>query len=146
MPQPYPTGGAEERLVGVALDEIRTLKVAAFHLPRPTDPRLRRVTEALLENPADEKGLGEWAAVAAASPRTLGRLFQRETGMSLGAWRRQLRLQRSLERLADGESVTAVALALGYDSTSAFIAMFRRHLGRTPGRYFKDEGPDSGPA
>ncbi|HEB91405.1 MAG TPA: AraC family transcriptional regulator [Deltaproteobacteria bacterium] len=145
MPRPYPKGGAEERLVGVALDEIRTMEVAAFHLPRPSDPRLRRVTEALFENPADERGLGEWAALAAASPRTLARLFQRETGMSFGTWRRQLRLQRALECLAGGESVTAIALALGYDSTSAFISMFRRHLGRTPGSYFEDEGRDSRP-
>ena len=61
--------------------------------------------------------------------------------MSFGAWRRQLRLLRALERLAAGEPVTTVALALGYDSTSAFIAMFRRNLGRTPGSYFRGE-PD----
>ncbi len=54
-----------------------------------------------------------------------------------GAWRRQLRLLHALERLASGESVTTVALALGYDSTSAFISMFRRNLGRTPGSYFR---------
>jgi AraC-like DNA-binding protein len=29
-----------------------------------------------------------------------------------------------------------VALEVGYDSPSAFIAMFRRVLGTTPSRYF----------
>jgi AraC-like DNA-binding protein len=60
--------------------------------------------------------------------------------MSFGAWRRQLRLLRSLERLASGEAVTSVALSLGYESTSAFIAMFRRSLGCTPARYFRETG------
>jgi AraC-like DNA-binding protein len=34
--------------------------------------------------------------------------------------------------------VTTVALELGYDNVSAFIAMFRRTFGVTPGRYFID--------
>jgi AraC-like DNA-binding protein len=33
--------------------------------------------------------------------------------------------------------VTSVALDLGYETPSAFIAMFRRALGTTPGRYFR---------
>ncbi|MEE8274655.1 MAG: helix-turn-helix domain-containing protein, partial [Alphaproteobacteria bacterium] len=46
------------------------------------------------------------------------------------------RLLAALTRLATGEPVTTVALDLGYDSPSAFIAMFRKALGETPGRYF----------
>jgi len=42
-----------------------------------------------------------------------------------------------LRRLAREEPVTTVALDIGYDSPSAFIAMFRKALGRTPGQYFK---------
>lgn len=141
MPQPFPLGGAEERIAGVLLDEIRAMEVAPLHLPLPTDPRLRRVADLLIASPEDDRGLAAWARIAAASPRTLERLFQRETGMSFGAWRRQLRLLRALERLASGESVTEVGLALGYESTSAFIAMFRRNLGRTPGSYFR-HAPD----
>jgi AraC-like DNA-binding protein len=46
---------------------------------------------------------------------------------------------RALELLALRHSVTDVALSLGYDSTSAFISKFRRHLGTTPARYFDGE-------
>jgi AraC-like DNA-binding protein len=35
--------------------------------------------------------------------------------------------------LASGRPVTRVATDLGYSSTSAFIEMFKRHTGRTPG-------------
>jgi AraC-like DNA-binding protein len=37
--------------------------------------------------------------------------------------------------LATGDNVTSIALELGYDNTSAFIAMFRRCLGTTLARY-----------
>lgn len=136
LPQPHPLGGAEERLVGVALDEIEATPVAPLHLPTPLDERPARVARALVAAPDSDRTLGEWARLAGASVRTLERLFRRDTGMSFGAWRRQLRLLRALERLAAGESVTAVSLALGYESPSAFIAMFRRQLGTTPGAYF----------
>jgi AraC-like DNA-binding protein len=41
-----------------------------------------------------------------------------------------------MQLLAAGRPVTAVALEVGYDSPSAFIAMFKRTLGTTPHRYF----------
>ena len=42
-------------------------------------------------------------------------------GLSFGAWRAQLRLMRALELLAQDHPVLDVALALGYESPSAFI-------------------------
>ena len=61
--------------------------------------------------------------------------------MTFGRWRQQVRLLRALRLLAEGASVTAAALDVGYDSTSAFIAMFKRTLGKTPRRYFEDSRP-----
>jgi AraC-like DNA-binding protein len=43
----------------------------------------------------------------------------------------------ALRQLAMKEPVTTVAMALGYDSTSAFITMFKKALGKTPGQYFE---------
>ncbi|MFK4823082.1 helix-turn-helix domain-containing protein [Ochrobactrum quorumnocens] len=40
--------------------------------------------------------------------------------------------------LAEGQSILNVALACGYDSPSAFSAMFRRSLGRSPSEYFAE--------
>ncbi|MNJ80766.1 HTH-type transcriptional repressor of iron protein A [compost metagenome] len=67
------------------------------------------------------------------SEKTLTRQFQRDTGLSFRAWRQRLRLLSALPLLEQGEAVTEVALACGYDSTSAFIAAFRLHFGATPG-------------
>jgi AraC-like DNA-binding protein len=38
--------------------------------------------------------------------------------------------------------VTRVALEVGYDNPSAFIAMFRRELGSTPRRYLQGGASD----
>ena len=71
------------------------------------------------------------------SKRTVERLFIRETKMTFGKWRQQLRLLHSMQLLASGEKVTAAALEAGYSSTSAFISMFRKQLGTTPRRYLR---------
>ncbi|WSV87552.1 helix-turn-helix domain-containing protein [Nocardia sp. NBC_01009] len=53
-------------------------------------------------------------------------------------WRTQLRLHRAVQLLADGVAVTAVAHHCGWASTSAFIDVYRRMLGHTPGTYHAD--------
>jgi len=44
----------------------------------------------------------------------------------------------ALRELAGGATVQKVAGDLGYESTTAFIVMFRKALGTTPSRYFAD--------
>lgn len=124
------------RIAGVILDELQGLPEESFGLPLPTDPRLRRICQALADELADNRSLEAWAQWAGMSSRTLARRFVEETGFAFGQWRQRARLLRALERLAAGDAVTRVALELGYDNVSAFIAMFRRHFGVTPGRYF----------
>jgi AraC-like DNA-binding protein len=46
----------------------------------------------------------------------------------------------ALPRLIGGESVTSVALALGYENPAAFTTMFKRLLGAPPRIYLKQNG------
>lgn len=126
----------QSRVLAVLMDEIRRAPVEPLNLPMPVDRRLTRIARALLARPHDARSLEEWAAWAGLSPRSLSRLFRVETGCSFGQWRQQARLARALERLAAGEAVASVADGLGYASVSAFVAMFRRAFGQSPGRYF----------
>jgi AraC-like DNA-binding protein len=126
----------QQRLMAVLLDEIREATHEPLHLPMPIDRRLLRIAHAVLEQPQDNRSLEEWAAWAGLSPRTLSRLFRTETALSFAQWRQQARLSKGLEQLADGVPVASVADSLGYASTSAFIAMFRRSFGHPPARYF----------
>ena len=70
------------------------------------------------------------------SMRSLVRQFQADTGMTFRQWRRQARMLFALELLAAGQSTTQVALEVGYQTTSAFVAAFRETFGITPKRYF----------
>ena len=119
------------------LDELQALPVLPLHLPQPADPRLRRICARLLERPGDVSTLGRWAQLLEVDVKTIQRLFTRETGMTFGQWRQQARLLRALERLATGEKVVDIALALGYDSPSAFATMFKRQFGQTPSTFFR---------
>nr|WP_257218052.1 helix-turn-helix transcriptional regulator [Janthinobacterium sp. BJB304] len=132
----------QARVAGVILDEIAAAPHESFGLPLPTDPRLLRVARAVLDDLADERGVEALAAWAGVSPRTLARRFTAETGFTPSAWRQRARILRALERLAAGQPVTTIALDLGYDNVSAFIAMFKRVMGVTPGRY--GDGNESG--
>jgi AraC-like DNA-binding protein len=128
----------QQHIMEVLMDEMRRARIAdhPLHLPMPEDRRLMRVAQNLLTQPHDNRSLEAWADWAGLSARSLSRLFRRETGCSFAQWRQQARLSRALERLAVGDPVSEVADALGYGSVSAFVAMFRRHFGQPPARYF----------
>lgn len=123
------------RLRAVLLDQLRASPQQPIQLPTPTDPRLAAVCELLHRDPAEPRGLDALAAEAGAGERTLSRLFRRELGMTFPQWRTQLRLYHALRMLADGMPVTAVAHRCGWSSTSAFIDVFRRAFGYTPGAH-----------
>ena len=136
MPRLYPLKGAEERLLTVILDQIRSMRIAPLKLPIPDDVRLKKIYKHLSINPGDSRTLEAWGKMVGATSRTLSRLFRLEIGMSFVQWRQQLRILEALRRLAIKEPVTTVAIDLGYDSPSAFISMFKKTLGKTPGQYF----------
>jgi AraC-like DNA-binding protein/quercetin dioxygenase-like cupin family protein len=102
-------------------------------VPRVDHPLLRPVAEALDREPGHPAGIGHWAAEVGLSARHFSRLFRQETGVTFSTWRALHRTQAALVLLASGRPVTRVATDLGYSSTSAFIEMFKRHTGRTPG-------------
>ncbi|MGE8210193.1 MAG: AraC family transcriptional regulator [Stenotrophomonas rhizophila] len=135
---PGPLDAAQRRLAGVIVDEIATHPTLPLALAHPQDRRLRRVASAFAAHPEDNRSVEHWAAFAGLSSRTLTRQWQRETGMGLSRWRQRLRVLHALPRLAAGDTVTRTALALGYETTSAFIAVFKRELGDTPARYARD--------
>ncbi|MFY7941658.1 MAG: AraC family transcriptional regulator [Burkholderiaceae bacterium] len=135
-----PVSAPESRLLEVLLDQISGLDVLGLQLLMPQDRRILRVAQALQAEPGLRTTLAEWGRAVGASARTLDRLFQFETGMNFSSWRGQARLMAALEALGTGQSVTEVALTVGYDDVSSFITMFKRAMGTTPRAYFKGLG------
>ncbi len=136
LPRMYQPGDAAHRLASVVADELIGLRAEPLHLPLPEDPRARRLCDWLRSQPDDPSTLAELAPAFGAGERTMARIIRRETGLAFGAWRERLRAQRGVELLAEGQRVTSVAMTLGYQTTSAFIAAFKRVFGVTPGDYF----------
>lgn len=137
QPVEYDTAGRAGLVMTLLLAELKAADRVPLRIPMPTDKRLLALCRALLDRPHDDDPLEAWAERVHASSRTLARLFRRETGMGFVAWRQQVRLAEAVARLTRGESVAAVARALGYGSPSAFTAMFRRSLGATPSLYVR---------
>jgi AraC-like DNA-binding protein/quercetin dioxygenase-like cupin family protein len=137
LPHEYQPGSSDERVMEVILDLVQHLEVAPLDLPVGKDDRLRRIYDGLVRNPGDNLTLEGWGHVVGASERTLARLFRAQTGLGFRQWRQQFRILEAIQRLGRGEPVTTVAFDLGYDSPSAFITMFRKALGKTPGQYLR---------
>jgi AraC-like DNA-binding protein len=125
----------QAHLISVLLDELVSVSDVPLQLPMPRDPRARRLAAILQARPDDAGSVAALSQRVGASRRTMERLFLAETRMTVGEWRRRLRLLHGVRLLAGGQSVTNAALDAGYASTSAFIAAFKRTFGTTPSRY-----------
>jgi AraC-like DNA-binding protein len=134
----YNETGEEGRLVNVFLDQLKTTPKVPLHLPYPRSEILQKIATTLIKSPADTRSIERWANDYGLSARTFSRRFSKETGMTFGLWRQQARLLAALTRIAQGDAIAHISHDLGYESQSAFIAMFRKAMGKTPGRYFTD--------
>lgn len=136
VPANYAAGGRDERIIELILDELRLLPILPLHLPEPLDPQLLALCLQIQDDLSAAWELEEIALGMGISGRTLSRRFQRETGLRFSDWVRRAKILWAMNALALGHSVLDVALELGYDSPSAFSAMFRRTLGVPPSEYF----------
>lgn len=130
-----PADAAQARLAAVLVDRLADAPEVALELTWPTDARAVALAERLHAQPANNEALVDLAPAVGASPRTLERLFARETGLSFGRWRQRARLLFALRRLGESAPIGTVAYECGYANPSAFISMFKRALGLTPGQY-----------
>ena len=133
-PENYDRSARGGWLGHLILDEVCRGKSLGLSIPMPSDARLLRVCEHVIETPGDRRGLADFSDLAAASARTLARLCDSELGMGFAAWRQQVRFHYALEDLTRGAPIGEVAQACGYASASAFTAAFKKSFGYPPSR------------
>lgn len=138
MPLAYDAQGRDGVLVTLALLEIGQARALPLHIPLPDDARLLARCQAFLQHPDIHQSPVDWAQELFVSERSFSRLFREQTQMSFGQWRQHACVVLALARLSCGDSVTRIALDLGYESPAAFSTMFRRLTGSTPSRYCDD--------
>lgn len=106
-----------------------------LRLPTARDPLVASAMTHTNENLSDVTLSGVCAAVGS-SERSLRRAFVTDVGMS---WREYVQESRMLKAMAllagENQNMLAVALAVGFQSVSAFSRAFLRHTGETPSAY-----------
>lgn len=133
----------QTHLLEFLLDQLKTLPSMPLSLPMPRDARALKVAEFVQNDPADTSTLTRLCSIVGASRRTIERIFVKETGLTFGQWRQQVRLLQALKLIAGGYAINTVALEVGYQSASAFITMFRHAMGATPKRYYSENGSNT---
>jgi len=135
LPIEYDEKGRDGLVMQLLLAEIDSAPLIPLAVPFPAHPALARRCHAFLAQPNAMATIDEWSDGLAMNRRNFTRIFRRETGMSFAEWRQQACLSVALPKLAAGESVTSVALDLGYEGPGNFSTMFKRVLGVPPSHY-----------
>ncbi len=119
----------------VIAQDILSARPEPLEVPMPSSARLLKAAHRVLASPTAHISLDRIAAHAGMSRRSFARHFRSQTGLSFARWRRAVIAQHSLELVASGHKVSSVATDVGYESVSAFIAMFRRQYGESPRQF-----------
>ncbi|MEM8704031.1 MAG: AraC family transcriptional regulator [Pseudomonadota bacterium] len=114
------------RHVTGALDPLNAQESAIFH----------KCLNLLLDSPGDPPSLRQLASICDTNHVKLNRLFARKTGMTVFAFYRRLRLRRAASELQEStRSITEIAHAFGFSSSSHFTTAFAAEFGETPRQY-----------
>jgi AraC family transcriptional regulator len=95
----------------------------------------------LHERRTDLPTLRELAELCGVHPVSLARAFRKHHGCTVGEYLRRLRVEQATERLASSDdSLSAIALEVGFADFSHFARVFKRETGTTPGRFRRSLG------
>lgn len=122
-------------LADLLMNEIKEGKLEPLSIPIPSDPRIARLALHLQTTPEDQTTLKVWSTRLGYSERSLIRSIRAETGMTFRELRRLSRVMVALDKLSAGQSVTATAFNVGFETPSSFIHAFRTLVGATPGQF-----------
>jgi transcriptional regulator GlxA family with amidase domain len=97
------------------------------------DPGVHAVQDWLIAHPDAKSGLAELAKIAKMSERNLTRAFSRATGVSIGEYRRRLRLEHARALLANPKmTVEEVAARTGFADARQLRRLWRAAYGVAP--------------
>ncbi|WP_422735815.1 GlxA family transcriptional regulator [Micromonospora sp. WMMD729] len=103
---------------------------------RATERRVAAAQRAIDADPAAAHRVDDLAAQLALSPRHFQRLFVRETGLTVGRYLTELRLETAKRLLVQSDlGLGAVATRAGFGSAESLRRVFGERLGTTPGEY-----------
>jgi transcriptional regulator GlxA family with amidase domain len=111
---------------------------AALSIDRSTgvspalSPVVKRAQRFISSHIGEPLPLAKIAQVARCSRRHLCERFPLETGETVGAYVRRVRLHVAANEIRAGVKIMAVARSVGYHSYSNFVRLFRQAFGTAP--------------
>ncbi|MCV6600490.1 MAG: helix-turn-helix domain-containing protein, partial [Cohaesibacter sp.] len=95
-------------------------------------PQLEKAIKEMRTNLENPKSLNELAELAAVSPKTLERLFQRELGISPGRYFQMIRLSHARSLVEETDlPASEIATRTGFSSTATLSRAFSKHYNVT---------------
>lgn len=121
------------------LREIRAADSSIYHAPGKGQDRILTMLAFIHENFAEKLTLEEIAGSAAVSTRECLRCFKASIHQSPMDYLIEYRVRAAKKLLETTDhSITDIALACGFNSTSYFTKLFHRTCGKTPNAYRKE--------
>lgn len=103
---------------------------------KPMDERIAVVVEQMDNHPESRFSHEEWCDISRLEKSQFYRLFKQETGMTPKAYLLDARMKKACVMLMESrQSITHIALELGYDSIHYFTNQFRAKYGVSPSSY-----------
>lgn len=112
-------------------------KVEEIQLKGNNDTLMERVMKAINDNISDPDFNVEKLSVCVGVSRAqLHRKMKEITGISTGEFIRNLKLEQAARLIAKGDiNITQVAYAVGFNNSTHFSTVFKKHFGKSPSEY-----------
>lgn len=104
-------------------------------------PDIGRSVTYILDHLNSQIDLAELAQISYLSVSQFKQKFKQQIGISPRQFINMQKIRFAKELLQEGNTVSQVAAALQFESTSYFIAVFKKYTSCTPGEYQKDHSP-----
>jgi AraC-like DNA-binding protein len=121
---------------------LETIDASRRHAQSQSTARIREVIQLIRNQPARDFRLEELARHAHLSLSHFKRRFKAETGLSPRQFILRDKIEEAKRRLAAGpQSVTEIALDLGFVTSQYFATVFKRITGLSPSQYRRHAEP-----
>jgi len=107
----------------------------ARHAPPYLDHRLRAAIAHMREHVAEKMTVDEVAAKIGLSRASVFTLFKEQLNTTPQVFLSAVRVEEAMRRVGEGESLTAVAIDLGFSAPGNFSRFFKEHTGVSPSTY-----------
>lgn len=125
-----------DRLTRNPAERRRLSRLAPGAAPADLPPELDRAMRFIMENHAEDIGLGEVADHCGLAPQAFSRLFKRQTGHTFARYLVLTRVYAACTLLTQSHTaITDICFDVGFNNIANFNRQFFKVCGRTPSDY-----------